>query len=141
MGWISKSGVYPIVKEDPMRFELRTRSSVQAGIITDEICGNVRFIKYQPGNKRVYKVIFTDLSCFSQEVSECLKADRQKWMIQVMDQGCPFFTDSGSELLYYEVRSKLECSIFDAIVITELVGSILDCDFTSVDRFLQERSA
>jgi len=119
-----------------MRKDLRTEPNVESGIKVNDTDGSVRLIAYEPGNGTRYSVV---LACL-----ESLKKAEYvlggSILIHVTNFGRGFILPEG-KIHHHFVQEKLRCSIFDAVVLAELLGYLLETDCTTMEQFVQEMSA
>ena len=119
-----------------MRKELRTESDVESGIKVSERDGNVWLVAYEPGNETRYSVV---LACL-----ESLKKAEYvlggSILIHVTNFGRGFVLPDG-KIHHHFIQEKLRCSIFDAVVLAELLGYLLEEECMTMEQFVQEMSA
>lgn len=142
MAKVKQSGTYPIAENVSMRLELRTRPSVEAGIVTDETVGGVRLVEYQPGNGRKYVVSVSDVSRHANKGLALARSARTA-LVWVKEHGRGWDCSIGgdSQVHFSLVQNRLGCSIFDAVVLAELLGFLLGRPAVSVEEFLRERAS
>lgn len=132
-----------------MKSELRTKASVKAGIVSDEKVGGVRLVEYDPGNGKKYVVSVSDVSQHPNKALALSRSGRAV-IVWIRDWDCGWSTQIGSSpypnqppipVNWSLVQSRLSCSVFDAVVLAELLGYLLNRPAVSVDEFLQARRA
>lgn len=130
----SRSGTYRML--DDMRKELRTRKTVFSGVSHQRHVGHTSSLTYQPGNGTTYRLITADLSSHHGAYAP------GSVMVFVQNFGRGFVTSSVNDgvLHWAEVQEALGCSVFDAVVLGELLGELLQRPCVTVDEFLRERS-
>lgn len=137
---ISRSGTYSAV-EARMRSELRTKASVNDGIFSDEVDGDVRLVEYQPGNGTRYVFILTSLED-KETAARMTGHGGRPVLVYCHNYRRGFITQhAGKDPVHYnQVRKEFGCSIIDAVVLAELLGELLDRPCVSVDGYLRERT-
>jgi hypothetical protein len=139
---VKQSGTYPVTENVSMRTELRTRSTVESGIVSDETIGGVRLVEYQPGNGRKYVVSVSDVSHHASKEAVLARPRRTALVwVQSYGRGWDCSVGGDSPVHYSLVQSRLSCSIFDAVVLAELLGFLLGRPAVSVEEFLRERAS
>ena len=116
-----------------MRKELRTEPDVQSGIKVNDQDENVQLVTYEPGNGVRYSVILTHLGSLK---SENILGD-ETFLVYVMNLGRGFLLPAG-KIHHHFIQEKLRCSIFDAVVLTELLGYLLEVECITVEQFVQD---
>lgn len=124
-----------------LKKELRTISSVQDGIVSDEASGRVRLVEYKPGNGRRYVVTVSDMSGLpnADVLEHAAKRISLVWC-QNYRRGWLASQKPSDGVHYSYVQTQLNCSIFDAVVIAELVGYLLGRPVISVEEFIREKT-
>lgn len=114
--------------------ELRTKLTVEAGIVVDEVFGDdprSRFIEYQPGNGTRYLVLFLRVNAGTSASRSMGLGSDGGWYIS-FPQGRyrSFVLQPDGFLATYYVADKMGAvsGSADAIVLAELIGHITDRD-------------
>ena len=119
--------------------ETRTKSSVDDGIIYDSHkglgpwphgdeywCYDVRVIEYQPGNGTRYQLVLTALDFVDSRKENVLDLPRKTVVVNVLGVGTLMLVRDQGLLHPSYVMEKLDCLESDAIVLTELLASLLN---------------
>lgn len=117
--------------------ELRTKATVKAGIVIDEVFGDdprSRFIEYQPGNGTRYCVLFLRVAAGTAAASAMGLSRDGGWYIS-FPQGryTSFALQLDGFLGTYYVCEKMSTTTksADAAVLAELIGHITERDHES----------
>lgn len=125
-----------------MRSELRVKSSVESAIVSDERVGGVRLVEYQPGNGKKYVVSVSDVSRHPNKGLALARSARTALVwVQNYGRGWDCSIGGANPVHYSVVQNRLGCSIFDAVVLAELLGLLLGRPAVSVDEFVRERAS
>lgn len=120
-----------------MRTELRTKASVQDGVKHFESDGCSSVLDYQPGNGTRYTLLISTIPGEGgRKVLGCEPGSRLAF---VQNYGKAVFLPSGAPVQHEDVRKALGCSAVDAVVLAEVLGTLLGEEHTSCDEYLQER--
>lgn len=127
--------LYPVLRR--MRTELRTRASVQDGIKHFESDGCSSVLDYQPGNGTRYTLLISTIpGNGGRKVLGCEPGSR---LAYVQNYGKAVLLPPGVPVQHEEVRKTLGCSAVDAVVLAEVLGTLLGEEHVSCDDYLQER--
>jgi hypothetical protein len=110
-----------------MILDVRTKATVEEGIIARQELEGRLFIAYAPGNGTQYLLLFTKLDGFGEKVTDLLGIGSKCWMVTVLNQEprpSAFITDNGQLLHWSYVGEKLGFRTPDAVVVAELIGHI-----------------
>lgn len=113
---------------------LRTKETVQEGIVKGYAMQNGVLFQYEPGNGTRYEFVFTTMEPFSREEHETQEV-LVSWLNSdgVNSGRCCIMQKDGSFLASSYVKEKLKCmSRDDAFVIAEFLGYILDRPFKAL---------
>jgi hypothetical protein len=133
---VRESGTYRTAEAVRMRNELRTRPDVESGIRVDEEAGGTRILSYEPGNGRRYGIVLTDLAPL-RKAEQAIGSDGGA-LAYVSNYGRGVILPEGEPVHYHAVQAALRCSVFDAVVLAEMLGRVLGEECTTVDQFMQE---
>jgi len=125
-------GRYRIVNLGKVRSDLRTKDSVEAGISLDKKQGNMRLIEYRPGNGRTYNLLISHLCDLKEnDIQQALGISDNSILVYVLGKVGNFTVNLDRPIDYKWVQQELNCSIIDAVVISELVGSLYNLKYIS----------
>jgi hypothetical protein len=112
---------------DKSELDLRTKPTVQAGIVFDYDTPEVRFVDYQPGNGTRYWLCIVHTKDYSEDVNKKLGfgAGDGHLVIDLNSNRVMLVAEYGFLAASF-VQSKLDCGISDAYVLAELLGYLLD---------------
>jgi hypothetical protein len=116
-----------------MREELRTRPDVGSGITVDEADGNVRLVAYEPGNGTRYSLVLTTLGSLKRAEYVLGKS---AVLVYVTNFSRGFFLPAG-KVHHHFVQERLRCSVFDAVIVAELLGHLLGRECVTVEEFVR----
>ena len=119
-----------------MRKELRTKPDVASGILVDEGAGDVRIVTYEPGNGTRYSVVLTNLGGLRK--ADYVLGPGSATLAYVSNHGRAIVLERGRAIDYHRVQEVMRCSIFDAVVLAELLGHLTGVEHTTVEGFVQE---
>ena len=120
-----------------MRNELRTEPDVESGIKVSEKDGNVWLVAYEPGNGTRYSVVLASLESL-EKAGYVLGGSTV--LVHVTNFGRGFVLPEG-RIHHHFVQERLRCSIFDAVVLGELLGHLFGEDCVTVEEFVQGMTA
>jgi hypothetical protein len=119
-----------------MKFDLRTKCSIEAGIVTDlpkgSVIGPVRFVDYQPGNGTRYNLVFTNING-TDEVG-----NNNGWLVTWLnshDLKAMVVTDSGQLLHFSYVMEKMRACASDAVCLAEIIGYCTGRSYITCEEF------
>lgn len=110
-----------------MILDVRTKATVEEGIVVRQELEGRLFIAYAPGNGTQYLLLFTKLDGFGDQVTDLLGIGPKCWMVTVLNQEprpSALITDNGQLLHWSYVGEKLGFRTPDAVVVAELIGQI-----------------
>lgn len=110
---------------------MRTKPDVASGVRSDTGPGTVRSVAYEPGNGTRYAVVLSEVP-----PAHGVRAGTLVW---VRNYGRGFQLEDGP-VDYLSVMRELRCSVFDAVVLAELIGWAMSRPATSVEEFLRSAS-
>jgi len=115
---------------DRQLLDLRTKATVQEGIVFDYDTPEVRFVDYQPGNGTRYWLCIVHTEDYSGDVNKKLGfGDGVGHIVIDLNSHRSFVVAEHGFLAASFVQSKLDCGISDAYVLAELLGHLLDREY------------
>jgi hypothetical protein len=130
-----------------MRNEMRPKKSVQEGFIVRQTEGPVSVVVYEPGNGISYKMVVTRIGnpnspgdIPQKTLQNYFGIARGDYLVNLIHYNRSFFASPDSYLHYIYVREKLGCSVLDAVVIAEAVGTLLNLPHIGVEEYLQAKT-
>ena len=117
---------------------MRTKPDVRSGVRTDTGESEVRVIAYEPGNGTRYVVVLCRLPQ-STLVDEALGGEPE-YLVWVKNYGGAMVLECGTPVDHLDVMRALRCSVFDAVVLAELIGWATRRRAISVEEFLRSAS-
>jgi hypothetical protein len=133
---VRKSGTYRAAEATQMRKELRTKPDVRSGVIVDETSGGSRLVMYEPGNKVRYSLVLTALGPFRK--AGYVLGSGAGSLVCVTSYGRSMVLPEGETIHHHVVQERMRCSVFDAVVLAELLGWLTGEECTTVESFVQE---
>jgi hypothetical protein len=120
--------------------ELRTKATVAEGITKQSEAEGARFVEYQPGNGTRYVLVLTELGRLGPEACTACGLGREgtgvlvSWVNGFRAPSMVVPSDGGYLAPNY-VERKLNSSMADAVVLAELIGTLLGCEFMSCEDY------
>lgn len=133
---VRRSGTYRVVEATQMRKELRTKPDVGSGLLVDERSEGSRLVSYEPGNETRYSLVLTALSTFRK--ARYVLGTEAATLVYVSNYGRSMILPEGETIHHHVIQEKMRCSVFDAVVLAELLGHLTDEKCTTVDSFIRE---
>lgn len=130
-------GRYRIVNLRRVKSDLRTKKSVEDGISLDKRQGNMRHVEYKPGNGRTYNILISHLCDLEENnIQRALGISDNSLLVYMLSMRGNFTVDLDRPMDYKKVQQELNCSIIDAVVVSELVGHLYNLDYISSSDYL-----
>jgi len=121
--------------------DLRTKTTVEEGIVLDETSDIGRVIEYQPGNGTRYLVLIQHLDCLSSKAHERIGCSADSILITTLtDPSNQRAVVAGaSGLLHWSRLERLFPSVSDQIVVAEMVGHVMGLDHVTCEEYQADR--
>ena len=130
-------GQYRIVSLQKVKSDLRTKENVESGISLDKKQGNMRHVEYNPGNGRTYNLLISHLFDLEENsIQQALRIPDHSLLVYMLSMKGNFTVDLDKSVDYKWVQQELNCSIIDAVVISELVGHLYNLEHISSQDYL-----
>lgn len=114
---------------------MRTRPDVRSGIRSDTGESVARVIAYEPGNGTRYVVVLTRLPVST--LADDALGGEPEYLVWVKNYGRSMVLERGEPVEHLDVMRALGCSVFDAVVLAELVGWATRRASTTVEDFIK----
>ena len=127
-----------------MFLDVRTKATVEEGIVTREGLEGRLVVSYTPGNGTKYDLMFTELSGFSELTKDLMGVPEKCWLVTVLNHDprpSIILSDSGQFLHWTYVQEKLGLREPDAVVVTELIGHITGRPYATSEEVLHALKA
>lgn len=131
-----------------MSIEVRTKATVEEGIIARQEIEGRLFLSYAPGNGSVYLLLFTSLTGLDERNSDLIGIGPKCWLVTLLNydpRPSALISDNGQHLNWTYVREKMGRNERgrhvlgepDAIVVTELIGHITGRPYVTSEEILK----
>lgn len=128
------------------KYDIRTKATVEEGIVFNEAdslnYGKVRIVEYQPGNGTRYVLVITRVAepATSPEKRDKLGTGGEvaTYLVAKLNAGAgtAMLVGGVKHFLHYSsVQEKLKVGISDAVVLAELIGTLLGMPYMTCEEF------
>jgi hypothetical protein len=129
----------------PKGYDIRTKATVQEGIVLDQETGYfhyTRVVEYQPGNGTRYVLVITRVATPTSraEVRDVFGTgdERDTFLVVKLNagQGTAMLVGGVDHFLHFNsVQEKLGVGLSDAVVLAELIGTLLNMKHLTCEQF------
>lgn len=121
--------------------DLRTKETVEEGILHQETAGASTIVEYAPGNGTAYRLMITRLDWFSERTTMKFgSSNKGTAVVSDLNGGhSPVVVGNGAALLHYRrIKEKMGFNWVDSVVIAELLGHLLGLPAVSCEEYAKE---
>jgi hypothetical protein len=131
-----------------MSIEVRTKATVEEGVVARQELEGRLFITYDPGNGSRYLLLFTSLTGLDERNLDLIGVGPKCWLVTLLNydpRPSALISDNGQHLNWTYVREKMGRNERghhvlgepDAIVVTELIGHLTGRSYVTSEEILK----
>lgn len=114
--------------------ELRTKT-IDKSVTVDGRSGPVRVVEYQPGNGTRYVLTIVQLDGLPGPARQAIGMSEGGWTVTVGRYKGVIHVGPGAYLSSNAIRHWIDCSVFDGVVLAEIIGHLLGVPHVTCEQF------